>query len=153
MNNWSNKTLERAYRLIWISINYRASTFYNFKISNEQNFTFKFCSQNFLLSFPACCSNCDAPCCKASIGILIFRKNRKSIYISLNWPIFAAKYCIIVLKTIFNLLCHRVRTVFDPCPALSSRSSSLCPPPKQKANREYVYIYIYKGQINMSSAA
>lgn len=23
---------------------------------------FKFCSQNFLFNFPACCSNCDAPC-------------------------------------------------------------------------------------------
>jgi hypothetical protein len=28
--------------------------------------TFRFCSQNFLLSFPACCSNCEAPCCNAS---------------------------------------------------------------------------------------
>lgn len=28
--------------------------------------TFKFCNQNFRLSLPACCSNCDAPCCRAS---------------------------------------------------------------------------------------
>lgn len=28
--------------------------------------TFKFCSQNFRFSFPACCSNWDAPCCNAS---------------------------------------------------------------------------------------
>lgn len=28
--------------------------------------TFRFCSQNFLLSLPACCSNCEAPCCRAS---------------------------------------------------------------------------------------
>jgi len=27
---------------------------------------FKFFNQNFRFSFPACCSNCDAPCCKAS---------------------------------------------------------------------------------------
>lgn len=42
-----------------------------FKIAIKQKkktiiFTFKFCSQNFLLSFPACCSNCDAPCWSAS---------------------------------------------------------------------------------------
>lgn len=28
--------------------------------------TFKFCNQNFRFSLPACCSNCEAPCCKAS---------------------------------------------------------------------------------------
>lgn len=28
--------------------------------------TFKFCNQNLRFSLPACCSNCEAPCCKAS---------------------------------------------------------------------------------------
>lgn len=49
--------------IIW-NINVLSVNFSSF--SHHKMFTFKFCNQNFRLSFPACCSNCDAPCCSAS---------------------------------------------------------------------------------------
>lgn len=38
-------------------------------------------------------------------------------------------------RIFFYLLCHLVRTIFDPCPVPSSRSFSLYPPPKNKKRK------------------